>query len=140
MGTIEWNVHLSSPVEQVFRTVSTEMGRESFWAESATEREGKIHFEFPDGTELRSKILRVEAPHEFTIEYFNGVVRFEFARDGDGGTDLSLRHEGVDSDAECNTQSGWVSVLLSLKAAVDHDVDLRNHEADRTWSEGFVGN
>jgi hypothetical protein len=33
-----------------------------------------------------------------------------------------------------------VSVLLALKAAVDFSVDLRNHDAGRTWCSGYVDN
>jgi hypothetical protein len=36
--------------------------------------------------------------------------------------------------------AGWVSVLLGLKAAADHGVDLRNHDAARTWSQGYCDN
>ena len=31
----------------------------------------------------------------------------------------------------------WVSVLLALKAKVDHGVDVRNHHAARTWDKGY---
>lgn len=32
------------------------------------------------------------------------------------------------------------SVLLALKAFVDHDVDLRNHDPTRTWDQGYCDN
>jgi hypothetical protein len=32
---------------------------------------------------------------------------------------------------------GWIQVMLCLKAAVDHNVDLRNHDPSRTWATGF---
>jgi hypothetical protein len=35
---------------------------------------------------------------------------------------------------------GWVSVLMALKAYVDHGVDLRNHDAARTWDQGYCDN
>jgi hypothetical protein len=28
------------------------------------------------------------------------------------------------------------AVIMALKAAADHDVDLRNHDAERTWWQG----
>jgi hypothetical protein len=31
-----------------------------------------------------------------------------------------------------------VSWLLVLKAAADHDVDLRNGSPDRAWAQGYV--
>jgi len=36
--------------------------------------------------------------------------------------------------------AGRVSVLLALKAAVDHGVDLRNHDRERTWVQGYADN
>jgi len=36
--------------------------------------------------------------------------------------------------------AGWVSVLMALKAAVDHGVDLRNHDPQRTWDQGYADN
>lgn len=33
---------------------------------------------------------------------------------------------------------GWVSLLMSMKAAVDFGVDLRNHDPERAWEQGFA--
>ena len=38
------------------------------------------------------------------------------------------------------TIAGWGSVLMALKAAVDHAVDLRNHDPERTWDQGYFDN
>jgi hypothetical protein len=32
------------------------------------------------------------------------------------------------------------SVLLALKAAVDFGVELRNHDLNRTWDQGYGDN
>ncbi|NOG47092.1 MAG: hypothetical protein HND50_17760 [Calditrichaeota bacterium] len=58
----------------------------------------------------------------------------------DNGTDLTLINENVLSKERCEVIAGWVSVLLSLKAAVDYAVDLRNHNSDRTWDDNYAGN
>jgi len=36
--------------------------------------------------------------------------------------------------------AGWVSVLLSLKAAGNFGVDLRGHDPERHWDHGYVEN
>ena len=36
--------------------------------------------------------------------------------------------------------AGWVSVLMAMKAYVDHGVDLRNHNENRVWSNGYADN
>ncbi len=35
---------------------------------------------------------------------------------------------------------GWISVLLALKAAADFSIDIRNHDARRTWDQGYCDN
>ena len=98
-------------------------------------------FRFPDGSELTSRILEYVPPTRFALEYFGGAkVLFECSPDGRGGTDLRLTETGTPAGERSENIAGWVSVLLCLKAAVDHGVDLRNHEPERTWAQGYVEN
>jgi hypothetical protein len=62
------------------------------------------------------------------------------ASDGAAGTDLFLLDEDVPEADVAEVQAGWVSVLLALKAAVDHGVDLRNHDPGRTWTASYADN
>lgn len=140
LKSVEWKVHLTSPPEDVYQAISTETGRESFWAESAPAVAEVIHFEFPNGVEMRSAILEARPPETFAVDYFGGTATFDLASDGDGGTDLTLHHEGLSETEYHDTAAGWVSVLLSLKAAVDFGIDVRNHDPQRTWDEGYVDN
>lgn len=138
---VRWRLHLASPPARVFAMLASDEGRTRFWAESAVERDGAIAFEFPDGTRWRGRIFEHRSPRRFGVEYLGASrVRFELEPDGHGGTDLLLRDEGVPREHREETLSGWVSVLMSLKAAVDHGVDLRNHDPRRTWSQGYVDN
>jgi len=41
-NTIQWRLHLKSPIEKVYQALSTDSGRASFWAESAIERDDSI--------------------------------------------------------------------------------------------------
>ena len=138
---VEWRLHLAAPPERVFGMLATAEGRRQFWAESAEESGGTIRFRFPDGSELTSRIVEQQPPHRFAIEYFGGaMVLFECAPDGSGGTDLRLIETGTPAAERDENIAGWVSVLLSLKAAVDHGADLRNHDPQRTWAHGYVEN
>lgn len=140
MKELEWRVHLTSPPARVFHRLSTPDGRESFWAESADETDGVIEFVFPNGQEYRGEIVESDPVERYAIRYFGGLAEFVLVPDGTGGTDLTLRHAGIPADEHGDTAAGWVSVLLSLKAAVDHSVDLRNHDPERTWDAGYVDN
>jgi uncharacterized protein YndB with AHSA1/START domain len=138
---IHWSLHLRSPPHMVYQMLATDEGRARFWAESAIETNGEIHFHFPNGLHWRGKILERVPPHRFQVEYFgNSVTTFELADDGAGGTDLTLTDVGVPASDRTQVIAGWVSVLLALKAAVDFHIDLRNHDPQRTWEQGFVEN
>ena len=137
---IMWKIHLDSATEEVFRMLATSAGRAGFWAETAEEKGGEIQFVFPNGWEYNSKIIHMDAPSLFQIDYFGSRTTFELEPDGKGGTFLTLTDEGVPEKDRCEITAGWVSVLMALKAAVDHGIDLRNHDPDYTWDQGFVEN
>jgi uncharacterized protein YndB with AHSA1/START domain len=138
---IKWRLHLTSPPSAVYDMLATNEGRSRFWAESAVEADGKIHFKFPNGQSWSGRLIEQVAPQRFAIEYISGsVATFELSDDGRGGTDLTLTDEGIAVIDRAEVLAGWVSVLLALKAAVDFGVDLRNHDVERTWDADFVDN
>jgi len=121
--------------------LATDAGRKRFWAESADQTGDAVEFVFPDRTVHRGRVLEATPPSRFAVEYFGGTrAEFDLAPDGSGGTDLTLTDDGVRPEWFDETNAGWVSVLMALKAAVDFGVDLRNHDAERTWDQGFVDN
>ena len=132
-------MHLASPPEAVWELLAADEGRAQFWAESSTERAGAITFAFPNGEEATGRVLEAEAPTRLAVDYFGSPATFELAPDGARGTDLTLVQE-VNDESYAEVNAGWVSVLMSLKAAVDHGIDLRNHDAQRTWSQGYCDN
>jgi uncharacterized protein YndB with AHSA1/START domain len=139
VSEIRWRLHLASPPEAVWELLATDEGRAEFWAESAIERDGVITFAFPNGEEAKGRVLEADPPTRLAVDYLGSAATFELAPDGARGTDLTLVHEVKDeSHAEIN--AGWVSVLMALKAAVDHGIDLRNHDAERTWWQGYCDN
>lgn len=140
-NVIQWRLHLMSPPLAVYQMLATDEGRSRFWAESAVEVDGKIEFLFPNGQSWSGRLLEQVAPYRFAVEYFGGTVTtFQLQEDGRGGTELTLMDEDIAETDLAEVMSGWVSVLLTLKAAVDFGVDLRNHDTERTWDAGFVDN
>jgi hypothetical protein len=126
------------PPDRVFGALDSDHGRGSFWAESAVEADGHIHFRFIDGEELRSRILERQAGRLFEIEYFGSPARFDLQPDGVGGTDVLLTHEGVGDEDWQEVHAGWLNVLFPLKAWLLHGVDLRNHDPARLWDDGYA--
>jgi uncharacterized protein YndB with AHSA1/START domain len=140
-NTIRWRLHLKSPVGKVYRALSTDDGRESFWAESAKQQDGYIQFVFPNSARWEGQILQANPPHKYAVLYCgNSIATFELADDGQGGTDLSLTDSGVPAQFRTEVIAGWVSVLMNMKAVVDFGIDLRGHDATRHWDNGYVEN
>ena len=139
-GIIRWKVHFTSSREKVFAALATDEGRASYWAESAPEVNGNVIFHILNYEPFSGSILKKEAPSLFALEYFGTIVEFSLQDDGKGGTDLSLVASQVDESIHIEMVAGWVSVLMSMKAAVDHRVDLRNHDGSRSWTDGYADN
>jgi uncharacterized protein YndB with AHSA1/START domain len=141
LDPILWRVHLKSPPYVVYDAIASSAGRAQFWAESAIETDGEIHFLFPNGLEARCRVVEASPPHRFRLRYLGGsLVTFEMIGDGQGGTDLTLTDEEVPAGDAIETLAGWVSVLMALKAAIDHGVDLRTHDPSRSWDQRYVDN
>ena len=94
-----------------------------------------------DAREGRAELIAVLEQKKSAARFFRELLQsFIGLRPHAGGTELTLTDSGV-PDAEWEaTLAGWVSVLLALKAAADFGVDLRNHDARRTWEQNFVDN
>lgn len=138
---IVWRLHLRSAPSDVFAFLGTDAGRQKFWADRSREQDGVVTLDFPNGQKLECRVLASEAPRRFTVEYFGGSrAEFQLESDGRGGTDLTLTETGVPPAEWHENYAGWVSVLLVLKAACDHGIDLRAHDAGRTWDQRYVEN
>jgi uncharacterized protein YndB with AHSA1/START domain len=138
---IRWRLYLKSPITRVFLVLSTDAGRASFWAESAMEINGVIHFVFPNQMTWDGLILESIPPQKFSVRYYgNSTTTFTLREEGEGGTILTLTDAGVPILDRTEVIAGWVSVLMNLKAVVEFGVDLRNHDVTRQWDNAFVEN
>lgn len=135
---ITWRLHLRSPADVVYQALTTDEGRASFWAERTVERGDTIDFDFPGGVTSRVRVLDTQQDRLVRLDYFGAVVSFELEPTGDGGTDLLLTTHGFAPQERSELLAGWLNVLFPLKAYVDHGVDLRNHDPDRTWWHGYA--
>lgn len=131
-------MHLPVGPARVYSVIDSDDGRASFWAESAVERDGEIHFRFSGGFSCTGRILERASPRVFALEYLGGIARFDLTPDGKGGTDLELTHSGIPAEEWQEVHAGWLNVLFPLKAWVVHGVDLRNHDPARAWSQGYA--
>lgn len=137
---VRWNMHLASPPERVFDALATDEGRASFLAETSRTLRNEVHLTFPNGFQYHASILEARRPTVFRLHYLGGPALFELSSDGNGGTDLALTHSGVAPSELAEVSAGWVSVLMTLKARVDHGIDLRNHDSNRSWDQGYADN
>lgn len=136
---IVWRMHLDSPPSVVFDALDSAEGRASFWAESAVERAGVVEFRFINDERYDGEILERDRAQRWSVDYFRAPVVFELFGDEGNGTDVVMSHDiGADHPARCEVTAGWLNVLLPMKAAIDHGVDLHNHHRSRCWDHGFV--
>ncbi|GAB5382113.1 MAG: hypothetical protein Alis3KO_36260 [Aliiglaciecola sp.] len=139
-GVIRWKLHFSSSPEKVYLALSTDEGRRGYWAESADETNGKIHYVFLNDIEDTGEILERTPNKTFSVMYFGWKTTFNLCSDGNSGTDLEMVAEGIPDADKMEITAGWVSWLMAMKASVDFGVDLRNHDAKRSWFDGYADN
>jgi uncharacterized protein YndB with AHSA1/START domain len=140
-GVLRLRLHLNTPPEVVYRFLSTDEGRASFWAEEAREQASVIHWEFPSGVSADLAVIGKEPGVRFACQYLEGTeLELELEPDRRGGTDLTLTHRGIAEESMTEVAAGWGSVLMNLKAVVDNGIDLRNHSSDLNWTRGFLDN
>ncbi|MDT8321369.1 MAG: hypothetical protein RQ826_12660 [Xanthomonadales bacterium] len=72
------------------------------------------------------------------VQYFDAVTTFSID-ERPRATVLTVEALPPADDFE-EVLAGWVSVLLTLKAACDHGIDLRNHDREASWDQGYVEN
>jgi uncharacterized protein YndB with AHSA1/START domain len=139
-GEILWRLHLNSRPEKVYEMLATDAGRARFWAESTEEKADRIVWHLlNEPRRVEGRILERVPRQRIKFEYFAGsTALFILEPDGRQGTDLTLQASNVDERFRNEMTAGWVTVLMALKAATDFDVDLRNHDPNRTWDQRFV--
>ena len=94
MRQTHWKVHFKSAPGEVYRALSTPLGRSRYWAESAKEAAGTIHFVLPDGRADDSRIEQAIKDERYVIRYFGRLLTFALSPDPEtGGTDLTLTYD-----------------------------------------------
>jgi len=138
MKTILWRLHTASPPERIWEMLTTDRGRELFWAETSRSEGDRFTLAFSISVEGECRVLEASPASRFVFTYFGTEVAIDLASDSQGGTDLMLVNSGVPEDDYEDMLPGWLNVLLPLKAAADFGVDLRNHDPSRSWRERYV--
>lgn len=140
MKIVNCKIHFKTSPENLFRLLTNPKGQEQFWVEGSRKQGDTFYFNFPNGEHYDSKILKMIPNKTFALEYFNSQVSFHLEPGESGGTDLKMVNTGVSEDEYAEVYAGWTSVLMNLKAVADFGADLRNHDPNRTWDQGYVGN
>lgn len=136
---INWRIHFRSSPEAVWDAWTTDTGRERFWAERSRAIQDGFALKFINGETLSIRIHEAVPPSRLVFAYFgNSHVTVELTGDDRGGCDLRLIEDGVPPEEHLENYAGWASVLLACKAAVDFGIDLRSHDAARTWESRYV--
>ena len=139
LGTVSWKVHFRSAPSEVYRALSTPLGRSRFWALSAKQTDNQIYFVQPGDATFTGRILDDVKNELYSVEYFGWVVTFELDTDAEiPGTILTMTCTGIKEEDRMEAAACWVSTLLRMKASVDFGVDLRTLDANLTWAHGYA--
>lgn len=139
MKSVTWKVFINDSPVVVYRYLSMDRLRESFWAEKSNSTGHGFELTFPNGQSTSCRILLAEPYQHLAIEYFNSRVDFELKPINDG-TELTVVNTNILESEYEDVLAGWVSVLLCLKVAIQFKKDIRNHNPARCWDQGFVDN
>lgn len=139
MQAFTWKLLLATPIDDVYDALATDQGRAKFWAERTEENNGIVRFYFPNGESCDAEIVAADRPLRFCVRYFDALTDFLLA-DIKGKTELTLKVSEAPAEDWLAAYAGWVSVLMNMKAVLDHGADLRNHDPGRSWDHGFVDN
>jgi len=136
---VQLKVYVAASAKKVYELLNTPEGRCAFWADEAPEVDGVIHFYFSNGMRHQGRILERIPGEKFVVEYFGGSkAAFNLNVEKDGGTVVKITETSIPQEWLAEQRAGWVTVLLMLKAAVDHGIDLRNPDPERNWENGYV--
>ncbi|MFG1912428.1 hypothetical protein [Kribbella sp. NPDC048928] len=111
-------VNCASAASDVYRAVSTVLGRERFWAESAPESGGVISFVLADGRTDESPIEQAVQDRLYQLRHFGQTLTFALAPTPTGGTDLTLTLT-TPADALAPTPTGGTDLTLTLTTPAD---------------------
>lgn len=104
------------------------------------ESEGVIEFQILGYPSFKAKELDKIPGPLFKLDSFGTIVTFKSETDGRNGTDMQLIAEGVKESIKTEMTAVRVSVLMVMKAALDFGADLRSHDINRTWTNGYADN
>ena len=137
---IEWKVHFKSPIEKVFEFLNTDKGRSKFWAEETKEEADFIEFKILNYPPYKAQIIEKISNKRLRLDYFGTDVTFDLTQSDYLGTDLYLKAITPNQETKFEMTAGWVSVLMAMKAAVDFGIELRKHNSERSWENGYLDN
>ena len=74
---VEWKLHLASAPEHVFELLTSDRGRERFWAERSTSSEQAFTLAFARGEQIVCEEVAHSRVRQFAFRYF-GATLVEF--------------------------------------------------------------
>jgi len=106
---------------------------------------GRLYFEWLAGDKLETKIVAIVKNKKFVFPFGPGKVEVAvtFKKDGKG-TICELHQYGMKTDPKSKWNfhrgciQGWTFFLTNLKAHLEHGLDLRSHDPNRSYRQDYV--
>lgn len=141
-------IEIAAPPERVFEAWTT-AEQLSGWFTVTTEFEprkgGRIYFEWLGGDRFETTVTEIKK---------NKLVVFPFGSSGEqvrvkirkskGGTICTLEQSNMKTSPKhkvgmhLGCKVGWTFFLTNLKAWLEHGVDLRSHDRQKSYANGYL--
>ncbi|MBX7218957.1 MAG: hypothetical protein K1Y36_03355 [Blastocatellia bacterium] len=113
---VRWQIHLSSPPQEIFRLLATNQGNLCSCTTISSEGICFLEFHLPLSQPWQVRLIETTPPSRISLEYSEGsLATFDLNDDGTGGTDLTLTDFAIPAEERLDVIAKWVSVLLALQ-------------------------
>jgi len=106
---------------------------------------GRLYFEWLAGDKLEAKVIRIRRPNLLVFPFGSADEQVEVKISKEkGGSLVELHQYGMRTTPKYRVsmhlgcQTGWVFFLTNLKCWLEHGIDLRSHDASRSYRQGYI--
>ncbi|HWR82653.1 MAG TPA: SRPBCC domain-containing protein [Candidatus Deferrimicrobium sp.] len=108
-------------------------------------KNGRIHFEWLGGDVLDGRVIAITKNRRFVFPFGKGNEQVEVAITKSGrGSICRLHQYGMKTTPKARWEmfvgckEGWTFFLTNLKCYLEHGIDLRSHDPQKCYRQGFV--
>ena len=141
-------IEIAAPPEKVYRAwTDGDFLAQWFSVRAAVEpkKGGRVYFEWLGGDKLETRVLQARKPSLFRFPFGSHGEEVEVKiRQVPGGSVCELQQTNMKTTPRMKVamhmgcKTGWVFFLTNLKAFLEHGVDLRSHDPQKSYNQNYL--